>query len=183
MKKPEPLSDLAKGLGVKRLGDYGITVSYKNTEKKKTFIQQVKEFYPSYLQDHKHPFNKLVHVLGNIFIVSLAIGIISEVIISSRFWGLLILPFLLTYGIYAFVWPSHLLIEKNKPATFRVSRWITKACDWIMLYQLLTGKLRWEGREVVILSNQMLEDMTHFHHLSKKEMIAVFKDKKVVITK
>jgi len=112
------------------------------------FIQQVRDFYPHYLQDHKHPLNKLFHLFGNLFIVSLAIGIVIESITAQRYYGLIILPGLLVFGIYAIVWPAHIFIEKNKPATFRVSRWITKICDWVMIYQLLTFKLKFDTRGI-----------------------------------
>lgn len=112
----------------------------------KDFLKQVKEYYPRYLLVHRHPLNKILHLIGNLFIVGMALAIVVVAFLTQRWYGLLILPFLLTCGIYVFAWPAHRLIEKNKPATWNVSRWVTKACDWVMMYQLVTRKLKFDTR-------------------------------------
>jgi hypothetical protein len=120
------------------------------------FIKEVNRFYPTYLQAHRHPLNKILHLVGNLFIVSMALGIIVTAVLTQRWYGLLILPFLLTCGIYVFAWPAHRLIEKNKPATWNVSRWVTKACDWKMMYDLVFGRLKLDTR--VRMSPQNIEN-------------------------
>lgn len=112
------------------------------------FIKRVNEYYPTYLLAHQNPWNKLIHMIGNLVVVSTAGFIIYESFLNfPRSLGLLLtLPFVLTYMIYLFAWPGHLLIEKNEPATWKVSRWITKACDWKMMFQLITRKLKWDTR-------------------------------------
>jgi hypothetical protein len=44
--------------------------------------------------------------------------------------------------VYLFAWPAHRFLEKNKPATWTVNPLITKACDWIMMYDMLRGKIK-----------------------------------------
>lgn len=118
----------------------------------KDFIQEVKDYYPTYLLAHQHPANKLLHFVGNLFLVASTIGIGYWCFTGLPFTGALfvlgcILPAHLTCTIYLFAWPAHLLIEKNKPATWTVSRWITKACDWVMMYHLVTRKLKLDTRQ------------------------------------
>lgn len=117
----------------------------------KNFVQQVKDFYPEYLRAHRHPANKALHCIGNLLVVALAISVIVVAFLGGLTVGeaaflFAWLPFHLVFSIYVFVWPAHLFIEKNKPATWAVSRWITKACDWKMLYDLFFGRLKWDTR-------------------------------------
>lgn len=58
----------------------------------------------------------------------------------NSFWYLpmfLLLPFV----VYPFAWTGHLYFEKNKPATWHVNPAYTKACDWVMLKDIVTGKI------------------------------------------
>lgn len=110
------------------------------------FIKRVNAYYPKYLMAHRHPANKAVHMIGNLFVVAVAGVLIYFGITEAPFlFGLL--PFHLIFTIYLFAWPGHVLIEKNKPATWKVSRWITKACDWKMMFHLATRQLKWDTRK------------------------------------
>jgi len=51
---------------------------------------------------------------------------------------LLLTPFV----VYPFAWSGHFFFEKNKPAAFSNPFW-AKACDWVMLKDIITGKIRW----------------------------------------
>jgi len=54
-------------------------------------------------------------------------------------WPLLVLtPFV----VYPFAWSGHYFFEKNRPAAFSNPLW-AKACDWIMLKDILLGRIRW----------------------------------------
>jgi len=52
----------------------------------------------------------------------------------------LLIP-LIPFVVYPFAWSGHYFFEKNRPAAFGNPLW-AKACDWIMLKDILTGRLR-----------------------------------------
>ena len=59
--------------------------------------------------------------------------------LATQTWLLLLLvPFV----VYPFAWVGNILVfEKNQPAAWTNPLW-AKACDWVMLKDLLTGKLK-----------------------------------------
>tara|TARA_R100001129_G_scaffold116557_1_gene80443 strand:+ start:490 stop:792 length:303 start_codon:yes stop_codon:yes gene_type:complete len=93
-----------------------------------------KEYYQYYLTLHQNKTNRRLHVLGQLATVTtVAIAIINQI------WLLLLLvPFV----VYPFAWLGHLHFEKNKPAAWSKPLW-AKACDWVMLKDILTGKIEW----------------------------------------
>jgi len=61
----------------------------------------------------------------------------AAIILKS--WVLLLLtPFV----VYPFAWSGHFFFEKNTPAAFSRPIW-AKACDWVMLKDILTGRIKW----------------------------------------
>ena len=59
-------------------------------------------------------------------------------VLYTKIWLLfLVVPFV----IYPFAWAGHFFFEKNKPAAFSRPLW-AKACDWIMLKDILLGKIK-----------------------------------------
>ena len=86
------------------------------------------EYYKYYLSLHQNKWNKRLHVMGQfvtVFFVIMCVGI-------SAWWNLLLAPFI----IYPFAWAGHVFFEKNKPAAWSRPLW-AKACDWIMLKDIL----------------------------------------------
>ena len=60
-------------------------------------------------------------------------------VLLNKAWPLLLLvPFV----VYPFAWSGHFFFEKNKPAAWSKPLW-AKACDWVMLRDILTRKLEW----------------------------------------
>ena len=108
--------------------------------------QEVKDFFPEYLENHKHPANKAIHLYGN----GAVVGSIAAMIIAlfvSKAWLLVGLILLVAwFGIYPFAWAGHYLFEKNEPATFKANPLVTKACDWIMCWKLIKGSIRFDTR-------------------------------------
>ena len=91
------------------------------------------EYYQYYLTLHQNKVNRWLHIVGQcVTILTLA------AIIKTNTWLLLpIIPFV----VYPFAWLGHLVFEKNEPAAWTNPLW-AKACDWIMLKDVLTGKLK-----------------------------------------
>ena len=106
--------------------------------------KEIEEFYPTYLQAHKHPVNKLMHIAGNL----LTLFYVFFVTLSC-FFSLLFFPlFLFTpFVVYAGAWPGHKYFEKNKPATYYTNPLLTKVCDWKMIKDLLFGNLKLDSRD------------------------------------
>jgi hypothetical protein len=68
------------------------------------------DFYPYYLEEHRNPVCRRLHVIGtSLVLVSVVIAIASR-----NAWWLLAAP-LAGYG---FAWIGHFGFEKNRPATF-----------------------------------------------------------------
>lgn len=97
-----------------------------------------KEYYKMYLTLHKNKWNRRLHVLGQLITIAyLAICIYLITYKSIIFLPMLIL---LPFIVYPFAWSGHFFIEKNKPAAFKNPLW-AKVSDWIMLKDILTGKI------------------------------------------
>ena len=92
------------------------------------------EFYPYYLSQHEDKRCRRAHFLGT----SSAIAAIAQFIDSMNWWWLL---FAVASG-YGGAWVGHFFYEKNKPASFAYP-WYSFRADWVMYWQMLTGKLSW----------------------------------------
>ena len=92
------------------------------------------EYYKYYLTLHSKPATRRMHILGQFMTISY----IAAVCLLSKWWLLVFSPFV----IYPFAWFGHLFFEKNTPAAFFKPMW-AKACDWVMLKDILIGKIKW----------------------------------------
>jgi hypothetical protein len=92
------------------------------------------EFYPYYLTQHADRRCRRAHFIGT----SSAIAAIAQYIDSLNAWWLL---FAVVRG-YGGAWIGHFFYEKNRPASFSQPWWSLRA-DWVMYWQMLTGKLSW----------------------------------------
>lgn len=91
------------------------------------------EFYKFYLSEHSHPTSRRLHFIGTGLVIVTLVG----ALLSQKYTLLWLLP-LVGYG---FAWAGHFFFEKNKPATFRYP-FYSLASDFIMFWQILTGKIR-----------------------------------------
>ena len=94
---------------------------------------KLKEYYPYYKTLHQHPMCRLFHLIGQIMTI-----IFLAIVIIKKLW---ILLFLTPFVIYPFAWSGHYFFEKNKPAAFK-NPFLAKISDWIMLKDILCGKLK-----------------------------------------
>ena len=87
------------------------------------------EFYPFYLNEHDHSFNKFLHFFGTLgFFLSLAYATLE------RSPGTILLGILFAYG---HAWIGHFVIEHNRPATFKHPIYSLLG-DFKMFWELLT---------------------------------------------
>jgi hypothetical protein len=91
-----------------------------------------REFYPFYLSEHRNPTCRKLHFAGS----TLVLVLLAAGIATGNGWYFAAIP-LAGYG---FAWVGHFGFEKNRPATFKYPAW-SLAGDWVMYWQLLTGKL------------------------------------------
>ena len=96
-----------------------------------------REFYPFYLSEHRNATCRKLHFAGTTLVLLLLVAAIG-----TQTWWLLWLVPLAGYG---FAWVGHFGFEKNRPATFKYPAY-SFAGDWVMYWQLATGKIPFEER-------------------------------------
>jgi hypothetical protein len=98
-----------------------------------TDYRRFREFYPFYLSEHSNRTCRRLHFVGSL----LVLGFLAMALMSGNAWWLLGVP-LAGYG---FAWIGHFGFEHNRPATFR-HPFYSLAGDWVMFWQILTGRIR-----------------------------------------
>jgi hypothetical protein len=97
------------------------------------------EFWPFYLREHALPATRAIHVGGTwIAAVVLLLGILAGP------WWLVLLAPVVGYG---FAWISHMLVERNRPATFTYPAWSLRG-DLRLAWLAATGRLGAELRRI-----------------------------------
>ena len=89
-------------------------------------------FYPFYLGEHGKRATRRAHFLGSCLAL---FCLLSFIVTADMRW----LAGAVVAG-YGLAWASHLLIEKNRPASFRQPLYSFMG-DWLMFWQILIGKL------------------------------------------
>jgi hypothetical protein len=92
----------------------------------------MKEYYAMYLALHQNKVCRRLHVLGQI----MTLLWIAGCLFYGYFWFLLLTPFI----VYPFAWSGHYFFEKNQPAAFK-DPIKAKISDWMMLFDILRGKI------------------------------------------
>ncbi len=100
----------------------------------------IKEYYQHYLRLHQNKTCRRLHVLGQLVTILYVLTALYFSFTKSLWW-LCILPGS-WFVVYPFAWSGHFFFEKNKPAAFKNPVY-AKISDWIMLKDILTGKIPW----------------------------------------
>jgi hypothetical protein len=90
------------------------------------------EFWPRYLQAHRDPRTRLLHVAGTLAGTALVLGAVA----SRK-------PWVAAVGLFAGygpAWFSHAFIEHNRPETFRAPIASLRA-DFVMAWHVLRGTI------------------------------------------
>jgi hypothetical protein len=98
-------------------------------------IRAYGEFWPYYLREHRRRATRVLHYFGTL----LGLALLAGALLSGD-WRLL--PAALIAG-YLFAWLGHILVEKNRPATFTYPVW-SLASDFRKLGLWLAGRLESE---------------------------------------
>ena len=96
-----------------------------------------REFYPYYLSEHRNATCRKLHFAGSTLVLAIIVAAIA-LGKPALFW------FVPLAG-YGFAWVGHFAFEKNRPATFKHPLY-SLVGDWVMYWQLLTGKISFEER-------------------------------------
>ena len=91
------------------------------------------EFYPFYLSEHANLTCRRLHFVGSLCVLAILFAALA----TGRPMWLLAMP----VAGYGFAWVGHFVFEKNKPASFKHPLY-SFIGDWVMFFQLCTGKLR-----------------------------------------
>jgi len=111
-------------------------------------FENLEEFFPYYLSQHRNNMNRLLHIIGTL----LANLILIYSLISANFKYLQYFP---VVG-YGFAWIGHFVFEKNKPATFGYFRYSLMS-DYKMIYEVLTGNVHNIFKEYEIKNERFLD--------------------------
>lgn len=92
-----------------------------------------RQFYPFYLDEHRHRTSRRLHFLGSCGVLCLLAAALW-----TGHWGFAVAAVVCGYG---FAWVGHFFFEKNRPATFRHPLYSLMG-DWVMFADILRGRVR-----------------------------------------
>ena len=103
--------------------------------REKAAIRSYREFWPHYLNEHKQPRTRALHLAGT----GVTAALLAAGLVTANIW---FLPAAVLAG-YGPAWFAHFVVEKNRPATFRYPLW-SLISDFRMAATWLAGGLHRE---------------------------------------
>jgi len=95
-------------------------------------LTNYRDFWPYYLREHARPATRGLHYAGT----ACGLCLLIAAGVTGNPW--LILPAVISG--YAFAWLAHLLVERNRPATFTYPVW-SLISDFRMFFLWMSGRL------------------------------------------
>lgn len=90
------------------------------------------EFWPHYLREHANPRTRAIHAFGT----AVGLALLAAGLVAGPWWLILVA----VVAGYAFAWGSHMLVERNRPATFTYPAW-SLLSDFRMAALMAVGRL------------------------------------------
>ena len=90
------------------------------------------EFWPHYLREHANPRTRAIHAFGT----AVGLALLAAGLVAGPWWLMLVA----VVAGYAFAWGSHMLVERNRPATFTYPAW-SLLSDFRMAALMAVGRL------------------------------------------
>lgn len=103
------------------------------------------DFWPLYLEDHKHHVTRTLHLFGT----GLAIGLAIKAVLQLHPLGT---PFALLFALFAAYvpgWSGHFFVDQKKPATWGNPLWSLMS-DFRLFFLFVTGQMMKEFRRLGI---------------------------------
>jgi len=96
------------------------------------------EYYQHYLSLHQNKWCRRLHVVGQVATILFVTLVLYHAVAVSPLALLLLV--IAPFVVYPFAWSGHFFFEHIKPAAFKNPVW-AKACDWVMMYEMLRGRI------------------------------------------